>query len=394
VLLSPKWLASIGALALAALACNLPGIGRAGDSTAATSGGEAEMSLEEALQVVPQDSRPEVLRLMGPPDSFTLQWQELEGQLVRWEEWSYLDAAARFDFIDGELVWTGDLDPALDGALLAHAYNPLDFNPAMTVDDVRSMLTDQTLEEASLAEADIPTGVVLAGDQILLGFDDDRLVYVQTFALNPGEATHVEVATASPATSVPTSSAALLVDHFEGTSPAAALFGPEFMTFSLEGGEGKLTSQTPGGIVPVMYAAPPVADFALEVDVRFPNAAPQSAAGIIFRSDDAPSGLAFYYHLTLRPADSLIELAVWKDGAFSPIEMASIVAGGLDLDGTNRLRLEANGADLRAYINGALALEASDARLTGPGIIGLSLVGSQPPQTVYFDNLSVEALPE
>jgi len=214
VLLSPRWLASIGALALAALACNVPGIGHAGDSTAATSGGEAEMSLEEALQVVPQDSRPEVLRLMGPPDSFTLQWQELEGQLVRWEEWSYLDAAARFDFIDGELVWTGDLDPALDGALLAHAYNPLDFDPAMTIDDVQSMLTDQSLEEASLAEADIPTGVVLAGDQILLGFDDDRLVYVQTFALwlsrarstarSPATTRFPSLRTVSPARSRPT----------------------------------------------------------------------------------------------------------------------------------------------------------------------------------------------
>ncbi|HSB91222.1 MAG TPA: family 16 glycoside hydrolase [Anaerolineales bacterium] len=393
------WLASLFALALASLACNLA---RSAATTAPAD--EGEMTLAEAVQVTPEDARPEVLRLMGPPDSFTLQWQDLDGTLVRWEEWSYFDAATRFDFLDGELVWTGDLDPVVDATVFAHAYSPMDFEPTMTTDDVRSMLADQTLEEASLAEADIPTGIILAGDQILLGFDNDRLVYVQSFALIPDESAPTPAASAptmeAPATSAPTpqlaatsAPAALLSDDFQSPSPAAPLFGTRTMTFTLASGEGALTSLYPGGVVPVMYAAPVVADFALEVAIRFPDAAPSSAAGIIFRSDDTPDGLAYYYHLTLRPAASLLELAVWKDGAFSPIKMASIPTGGLDVDGANHLRLEARGDQLRVWINNVLTLEVSDTRLPGPGLLGLSIVSSQSPETVYFDNLRVEALP-
>ena len=384
------------ALALAALACNLPGT--TSEGTAPPSSAETEMTLDEALDVPPEDSRPEVLRLMGPPDAFSLQWQDLEGTLVRWEEWSYFDAAARFDFLDGELVWTGDLDPAVDGAIFAHAYSPMDFDPTMTIDDVRSMFPEQTFEEASLAEADIPAGVVLAGDQVLLGFENGLLVYVQTFALNPDEPapTPETAATAAAPQLVPTSTvdpAALLSDDFETASPAAPLFGPEVMSFGIEGGEGKLTSLYPGGVVPVMYEIPILGDFVLEVDVRFPGARSDSVAGVIFRSDDAADGLAHYYHLAFRPAASRVTLDVWKDGAFASVTTSSLGAGVVDVDGVNTLRLEAEGDRLRLSVNGLFAFDVADGSLADPGIFGLSVVASQPGETVYFDNLSVEVLP-
>ena len=62
--LSPSGLAPLSALLLAALACNLPGVGQ---STAPSA--EAEMSLAEALTVPAEDARPETLRLMGLPDA-------------------------------------------------------------------------------------------------------------------------------------------------------------------------------------------------------------------------------------------------------------------------------------------------------------------------------------
>jgi hypothetical protein len=391
----PRWLAAAAALTLSALACNL-----AGASSEATSSPspEDEMSLEEALDVTPQDSRPEVLRLMGPPDSFTLQWQDLDGTLVRWEEWSYLDAATRFDFIDGELVWTGDLDPVVDGAIFAHLYNPMDFDSTMTIEDVQAMFPDQAFEEASLAEADLPTGVALAGDQILLGFDDGRLVYVQTFALNPDESAPTpEPAAPGPTpqlavTATPPGSTALLSDDFQSASPAEPLFGSEFMTFTLEAGEGKLTSLYPGGVVPVMYAIPILADFALEVDIRFPDPQATSVAGIIFRSDDAADGLAHYYHLAFLPAGPRVTLDVWADGAFSTVTTSSLGAGVVDPSGANRLRLEAVGDQFRVSVNGQFAFDVTDARLPDPGIFGLSVIAARSPETAYFDNLSVEVV--
>lgn len=381
-----------GFLALAALACNA-------GSSAGRATAEIEMTLDEALEVTPEDRRPEVLELMGVPDAFTLQWQDLEGKIVRWEEWSYFDAASRFDFVDGELAWTIELDPPADGALYAHAYNPLDFHPAMTPDDARALLADQTLDEQPLDEADIPGGLVLAGDQILLGFDGGRLVYVQTFALNPNDepvtAAGVTATTAPTATlATATPAGPLLVDDFDGESPAQPLFGAEFMTFAVDAGEGALTALTPGGVLPVMYAEPSVGDFTLEVDIRFPDAAPGSAAGIVFRSDDIPGGLAHYYYVTLRPADSLLTFDEWQNGAWAPITSATIGSGSLDRNGVNQLRLEAHGNIFRVYVNGDLVIHTVDTSLPQPGIVGLSLVAAQSPQTVYFDNLRLEALSE
>jgi hypothetical protein len=144
-----------------------------------------QMSLHDALQVAPEDARPEIVDQLGPPDAFTVTMQEVEGQMVRQEEWAYFDEATRIDFVDGSLVWTVDIEPVPEGSLLASYYDPLAFQARMSLDEVRALLPGQDLAVVDLAEADMPGGVAVAGDQILLGFDQDQLVYVQTFALAP-----------------------------------------------------------------------------------------------------------------------------------------------------------------------------------------------------------------
>jgi len=146
-----------------------------------------QMTLEEALAVPPEDRRPTVLEEMGAPDTFTIQFQELEGETVRFESWSYFDFQNRFDFVDGELLWTAELEPLPDGSLFPHYYHPADFQVGMTVDEVRELLGGVELLEIDLAEGDIPGGLGMVGDQILLGFDQGGLVYVETLALSPDE---------------------------------------------------------------------------------------------------------------------------------------------------------------------------------------------------------------
>lgn len=146
-----------------------------------------QMTLEEALAVPPEDRRPTVLEEMGAPDTFTIQFQELEGETVRFESWSYFDFQSRFDFVDGELLWTADLEPLPDGSLFPHYYHPADFQAGMTADEVRELLGGVELLEIDLAEGDIPGGLGMVGDQILLGFDQGGLVYVETLALSPDE---------------------------------------------------------------------------------------------------------------------------------------------------------------------------------------------------------------
>ena len=147
----------------------------------------AGISLEEALAVKTEDRRPEVLALMGVPDAFTLEWQVLNEQYVRWEEWSYFDFGSRFDFVDGELLWTIDIDPAADGSIYAHTFDPMIFQPGMSPTDLKAAFPDLPFMEIPLEEADIPSGMLLVTDQFMAGFSEGYLVYVQTFIMSPTE---------------------------------------------------------------------------------------------------------------------------------------------------------------------------------------------------------------
>ena len=161
------------------LGCNL--LNRMGSGS---SDSEA-MSVEEALAVTPLDSRPTMIEEMGPPDAFTLTFQELEGQIVRWESWSYFDLTAQFDFIDGELLWSVELEPVEDGSFYAHWYDPLEFQAGMSLAEVTALFPEQEFQEIDLSALDVDSSLALAGEQILLGFTDDQLVYVETVILSP-----------------------------------------------------------------------------------------------------------------------------------------------------------------------------------------------------------------
>jgi hypothetical protein len=182
------------AIPIAALACSIAGFFPTASSqslvdlsAASEIYNAAGISLDEALAAKTEDRRPEVLALMGAPDAFTLEWQMLNDQLVRWEEWSYFDFGSRFDFVDGELLWTIDIDPAADGSIYAHTFDPMIFQPGMSPVDVKAAFPDLPFMEIPLEEADIPTGMLLVTDQFMAGFGDGRLVYVQTFIMSPTE---------------------------------------------------------------------------------------------------------------------------------------------------------------------------------------------------------------
>jgi len=146
---------------------------------------EMGMTLEEALNTPAEDHRVRVLELMGPPDTFRLTFQELEGTDVRWEEWAYYDLGARFDFVDGQLLWTVDLEPVPDLAIYAHLYDPREFTADMSPAEAKALLADQVLSDMDLAEGDIPGGLMMGADQLMLGFDQERLVYAESYYLAP-----------------------------------------------------------------------------------------------------------------------------------------------------------------------------------------------------------------
>ena len=190
-----KFVLPVAVLALVILACNLPSIASSSTSGAVPGGSQPPgqgdeldkaMTLDHALSVVQDDNRTQVLDQMGPPDAFKITYQQLNGKLVREEEWSYFDDKTRFDFVNGALLWTVNLEQMPDFAVSASTYDPLSFKDGMTVEDVQTLLKGQQLVQVNLADYGIPAGQAIAGDQILLGFDGGKLVYVQTFELAAG----------------------------------------------------------------------------------------------------------------------------------------------------------------------------------------------------------------
>ena len=176
-------------LALAALACGAPQYFAASSEEVSTSDGPKEaltstdpqavaelmaqetgMTLEEALDIPAEDHRERLLELMGPPDTFRLTFQELEGTDVRWEEWAYYDLGARFDFVDGQLLWTVELEPPLDLAIYAHFYDPAKSRADMSPAGGQTLLADQEVSrKMDLAEGDIPGGLMMgAGSHLRL----------------------------------------------------------------------------------------------------------------------------------------------------------------------------------------------------------------------------------
>ena len=113
---------------------------------------------------------------------------QVDGQAVRFESWMYHEVATQIDFADGEILWSVDLDALPDGSIYPLDYEPGMFELLSSPAEVRDDLPDVRLERVRLNDEAIPGAFFLAGEQLLLGFVDRQLVYVETFVLEPDEA--------------------------------------------------------------------------------------------------------------------------------------------------------------------------------------------------------------
>lgn len=381
--------------------CNYPGIKRQTDSTASFP--EGELSLAEALAVAPEDRRPAILAAMGAPDAFSISFDTLEGQVVRSESWSYFDYGQRLDFIDGELLWTAELEPVPDGSLYAHWYTPESFSAQMSSAEARSLLAGQSLEAIDLAEGGAEGGLLLVGDQILLGFEQDRLVYVETLILSPdgsianaslpSEPTPSQAGAATGAPAPRTNGALILQDDFESALPLAAGHPSDsFTIYPHDGGLARLEANLPFLPVDATYDLPTLQDFIAEFDLQAHELTQGAEAGLTFRSDAGASRI-HYSALVIRPGENKIGLLVYQDQEFVVSEYKPVPHQLLSPDDAYHLRLEIQGGNVRLFLNGGFAAEFNADYNLEAGRIGLFLIAPQASQVVYFDNLHIYQLP-
>ena len=133
----------------------------------------------------PVDRRAEVRAHLAGPDAFVVTADEVDGELIRYESRMYYEVATQIDFADDEILWTIDLDVLPDGTLYPLQYDPDMFELLASPADVRAALPDVDLIRVTLKDKAIPDGLFLVGEQLLLGFVDRQLVYVESFALAP-----------------------------------------------------------------------------------------------------------------------------------------------------------------------------------------------------------------
>lgn len=172
----------VGVVGLALVALAACG-GSGGDD--ATSGDDDVITLSEAMSTELEDQRPSLMQVLGEPQAFRIVFVPVEGAVMRHETWDYLELGSRFDFVDGQLVLTADIDPAPDGSWLPGHISPTDFEAGMSPDDVRTQLEGVELEDVDLAEVAGEGATAMVGGQLLVTFTDGELTSVETFLLEP-----------------------------------------------------------------------------------------------------------------------------------------------------------------------------------------------------------------
>ncbi len=139
------------------------------------------------------DERPELLAMLGPPDTFAIAFSDVDGTWTRYETWTYHELGTSIDLVDGGIAWDVEIAMPADGALYPLWYDPADFTALMPRDEALAVVTKATnetseFESIRLDDPDAPEydgAEFVVGDQIVLGFALDRLVYVETYYLEP-----------------------------------------------------------------------------------------------------------------------------------------------------------------------------------------------------------------
>lgn len=158
-------------------------------SATAPGGGVGVCFYDLRVEVWPEeqggDDRLAILAELGSPDAFSIAFeQDPAGGQYRVETWFYAGAGMVLTIADRVLIETGGFDASSEElSAWPVDYDPLSFQGGMTLEAVQALLAGQELVSLEVPE-EFGAGMVLyAGDQIVLGFSEGELEFVETLPI-------------------------------------------------------------------------------------------------------------------------------------------------------------------------------------------------------------------
>lgn len=133
----------------------------------------------------------EIVKKFGPPESFKLFISKEDNKTVRSETWDYYRLETRYAFIDGNLEAEAVIEDVPNWTLLPVDYRPEQFADEMSLEEVQKrIIGDKPFESLDLPDDLLPGAQlnVIGSDQIIMGFERGKLIYVETVPLFPNEA--------------------------------------------------------------------------------------------------------------------------------------------------------------------------------------------------------------
>lgn len=146
---------------------------------------EAEQFTETDLMFVLSEQQQIVYEEFDWPDSFMImEVDDIEGRQVRLETWDYYGGKTSFTFSDGEFLVDGETE-TLPLGFLPTPFRPDMFILGSSFEEIQTLLAFYPLIPSSSSPA-LQEGVeIYAGQQLILGFLNDRLFYVDAMAFVP-----------------------------------------------------------------------------------------------------------------------------------------------------------------------------------------------------------------
>ena len=140
---------------------------------------------DEPLTAQLSDQQQLLVDEFGWPDSFTiLEADDDQGGTVRFETWTYYAGKIIYTFFDGVFQTEGYTETISRDAILS-PYHPDQFPLGMTQDQVRAWVVSGEMIQIPDEGGGLEGIDLYAAEQLILGFEVDRLVYVDALVFIP-----------------------------------------------------------------------------------------------------------------------------------------------------------------------------------------------------------------